>query len=261
MVRDVRNNVVAAGRGSAIEAFGASVGGVAMGFAVGNLVTRPLGIYVAIVAGLNGLICGWRRTYDWTRPKGWLAFALDSTWSVVSTTGSLLSHVIAVIKRNPGFEPSLSVRQNRHVYRLGMQLKPGFALTLGNVTSGAGDISRPSRHKMITDHEDVHIWQARWLGPVYPLLYGAWTALGSLAGVIVWLVRGRKQSVSSVVQTCSYYLNPFEYWAYSRDDVWPPAGLVQGIGWRKPVVRPLAMLSRRRPPTPVAALTDQRDSD
>jgi hypothetical protein len=45
--------------------------------------------------------------------------------------------------------------------------------------------------------------------------------------------------MAKVVETYAYYLNPLEWWAYSRDDHWPPSGKVAGIGWKRPAVRPL----------------------
>jgi len=42
-----------------------------------------------------------------------------------------------------------------------------------------------------------------------------------------------------VVESCAYYINPFEWWAYSRANHWPPSGKVAGLGWRRPAVRPL----------------------
>ncbi|MGB9345079.1 MAG: hypothetical protein WCA90_03505, partial [Ilumatobacteraceae bacterium] len=92
---------------------------------------------------------------------------------------------------------------------------------------------------LVTDHEDVHVWQARWFGPFYPLLYGGWMVAGGAAGMAVWATRRRSEPFRRVVESCAYYLNPFEWWAYSRDDHWPPSGKVRGLGWRKPVVRPL----------------------
>ena len=37
------------------------------------------------------------------------------------------------------------------------------------------------------------------------------------------------------VETCAYYLNPFEWWAYSREDRWPPPGVVERLAWRRPL--------------------------
>jgi hypothetical protein len=43
-----------------------------------------------------------------------------------------------------------------------------------------------------------------------------------------------------VIESCAYYLNPFEWWAYSRDDHWPPSGKVEQLGWKRPAVRSFA---------------------
>jgi hypothetical protein len=139
-------------------------------------------------------------------------------------------------------------------------MRRGFAMTLGNVVSGARDdvLTNPRRQKLVTDHEDVHVWQARWLGPVYPVLYVGWSVLGGAVGALVWLLRRRGDRFGTVVETCSYYLNPLEWWAYSRDDRWPPPRKLAGLGWSRPCVRPFSELPeqsarrRGRAGTPVA---------
>ena len=107
-----------------------------------------------------------------------------------------------------------------------------------------GPESRPRRAKLVTDHENVHAWQARWFGPAYPALYGGWLAGGAAAGAAVWATVRRDQPLFKIVESCAYYLNPFEWWAYSRDDHWPPSGLVGGLGWKQPAVQAFAA----RPP-------------
>jgi len=221
------------------EAAAAAVAGGALGAAAGSLV--GLGVPVAVVAGLNGALSGWRRVYAWRSPRGLLAFALDSTWASLTTAAGLVAHVGAAARGRAGYVAALSERQNRHVYARGLEFRRGFAITLGNVVNGAGDVAaRPRRAKLVTDHEDVHVWQARWFGPAYPVLYGGWMAGGALAGVLVWRTRRRDQPLGKVVESCAYYLNPFEWWAYSRDDHWPPHGKVEHLGWRKPAVRAFA---------------------
>jgi hypothetical protein len=128
------------------------------------------------------------------------------------------------------------------VFRRGFVPRRGFAITIGNVVSGAGDTSLSRRRKLVTDHEDVHVWQARWFGPFYPLLYGGWMVAGGAVGIVLWVVKRRSDRFARVVESCAYYLNPFEWWAYSRDGHWPPSGKLSGLGWRNPIVRP-----RRRP--------------
>ncbi len=224
--------------GSLLEA--AAVG--VLGTAVAGTAGAPLGLLVpfAVVGGVNGTICGWRRIYDWGCSTGLVAFVLDSTWALPMTAAGLVSQGLGIVRGRPGYDDSLSRRANRQVFRRGFVPRRGFAITVGSVISGAGDTSSPRRRRLVTDHEDVHVWQARWFGPLYPVAYGAWMVLGGAAGVVVWALRRRSERFTKVVESCAYYLNPFEWWAYSRDDHWPPSGKVAGLGWRRPIVRPLA---------------------
>lgn len=220
--------------------------GAALGWFAGAWLHPIVGTAMAVIAGLNGAISGWRGVYAWRSISGWIAFVLDSTWGTLSVGVGLLVHVIGTLKGSPGFEPKLSRRQNSHVYRRGFTFKPGFALTVGNVISGAGDVDLPRRCKLITDHEAVHVWQARWFGPLYLPLYGLWSLFGIVGGIFVWLRGGRKEKVGKAIETCSYYLNPYEWWAYSRDDLWPPSGKLHGVGWSKACARPLAAVRAER---------------
>ncbi len=226
--------------GSLIEAAAVGVAGAALGGAVG----APLGIGVALgaVGAANGLISGWRQVYDWGCSTGPVAFVLDSTWALPMTSAALVSQAIGVLRGAPGYDASLSRRANRMVFQRGFVPRRGFVITIGNVVSGAGDTSLTRRRKLVTDHEDIHVWQARWFGPFFPLLYGGWMVVGGVVGVVVWASTRRSEPLGRVVESCAYYLNPFEWWAYSRDDHWPPSGKVRGLGWRKPIVRP-----RRKP--------------
>jgi hypothetical protein len=224
--------------GSLLEAAAVGVVGGALGAAVGARFgwALPLGL----VGAGNGAICGWRRVYAWGCPAGPIAFVLDSTWAAPMTAAALASQGLGAVRGEPGYDASLSRRANRMVFRRGFVVRRGFAITVGNVVSGAGDTSLPRRRRLVTDHEDVHVWQARWLGPLYPLLYGSWMLIGGAVGAGIWLVRRRRDRFTKVVESYAYYLNPFEWWAYSRDDHWPPTGKVAGLGWRRPVVRPFS---------------------
>ncbi|MET0460854.1 MAG: hypothetical protein ABW195_16500 [Ilumatobacteraceae bacterium] len=244
--------------GSALEAVAGAAAGGALAAASWSLI--GLGWPAAVVGAANGAISGARRVYGWRDPKGIAAFVLDSTWAIPMTAASLVVHAIAI--RQPdrgGFVPALSTRANRHVYERGFRIRRGFLTTIGNTVNSAGELVRTSarRQRLVTDHEDVHVWQGRWFGPLYPLLYGGWMVAGGVAGAAVWAVRRRDQPLAKVVETCAYYLNPFEWWAYSRDGHWPPAAKVAGLGWGTPCVRPLSETPRRRlrpvPPAPPAA--------
>jgi hypothetical protein len=216
--------------------------GASLGALAGSLV--GVAIPLAVVGGFNGAVSGWRGTYNWRSPGGLVAFALDSTWAFGTTAGALAAHVAAHVRGDPQYHAELSRRQNRHVYGRGFQMRSRFAFTLGNVVNGGGDLSIERRQRLITDHEDVHVWQARWFGPLYPVLYVGWTMAAGAVGIIVWARRRRREPFLRVVESCAYYLNPFEWWAYSRDDHWPPKGLVDGFGWKRPLTKPFARTVR-----------------
>jgi hypothetical protein len=118
-------------------------------------------------------------------------------------------------------------------------------MTWGNVVNGAGEVDGDDtpavrRRRLVTDHEDIHVWQARTFGPLYPTLYVGWTVFGGAAGAVRWVVR-RDHSLAGSVDAWGYYANPFEWWAYSRDGNWPPRSLRErsALVWRKPMSRPL----------------------
>ena len=121
-----------------LEAALAGTAGAALGAAAGLLVLGPVGAAAgAAVAGLNGLVAGAHGVYDWRSAKGWLAFASDSTWSLLTTAaGTLLYAVNRLVTRSSPVS-DMSRRANRQVHERGFALKRGFALTLGNVISNA----------------------------------------------------------------------------------------------------------------------------
>jgi hypothetical protein len=213
----------------------------AAGGALAAVVGMPFdaAVLLGAVGALNGAVSGWRGTYGWSRPQGWVAFVLDSTWALVTTAGGLVSHAIGVVRGRPGYLPELSARRDRHVYARGFQARRGFAITIGNVVSGIGGALTPSRRRLVTDHEDVHVWQARTFGPLFPVLYVAWMIAAGVAGTVLWVAKHRRHRCSLVIETCAYYCNPFEWWAYSRDGTWRPRRMVDGVGWQRPIVRPL----------------------
>lgn len=214
-----------------------------LGGAAGSVI--GLGVAAGAVAAANGAVSGWRGVYQWRQRSGVVAFVLDSTWSLTMTAAALFANGVAAVQRDSGYVPELSYRQNRHVHRRGFMPRSGFATTLGNVIGGAGNVDVARRRRLITDHEDVHCWQARWMGPLFPLVYGVWTILGGAVGMVIWATRRRQDPFTKVVESSAYYLNPLEWWAYSRDDHWPPSGKVAGLGWGRPCCRPLAAVRDR----------------
>jgi hypothetical protein len=221
-----------------VEAAATGVAGALLAGSAGALI--GLAVPAAVVGAINGAISGKRGVYGWSSVKGVAAFVLDSTWALSTTFAASVAHGVAALQTDAGYSDALSHRKNRHVYGRGLVIRKNFAITMGNVVNGAGDVTRPRRAKLVTDHEDVHVWQARAFGPLYPALYGGWMAGGAVAGAVSWASSRRDQPFGKVVESCAYYLNPFEWWAYSRDDHWPPSGKIEGLGWNKPVVRSFA---------------------
>ena len=221
------------------ESVASAVGGAVLGGVAGRMGGAPL--LGATIGGLNGAITGRRGIYAWKSWRGRVAFVLDSTWALATTGGGLVLMAISEIRslvsgRAAGFEPSLSIRRDRMVHRGGVVLRRGFAVTIGNVVNGAADRQGQlpeSRRRLVDDHEDVHVWQARILGPLYPLLYLGWF----VAGVVVATVRRPRRAGGSLlddIDHLSYYRNPFEWHAYSRAGQWPPSWVDADRVWKRP---------------------------
>jgi hypothetical protein len=228
---------------------------------LGGLTGRLVGLRPAGVAigAANGLIGGWRQIYRWRDLRGSLAFGVDSTWALATTSAGLVSHLFAALAtmfgRPARYSEALSQRHNRHVYSGGFRPRKGFVVTLGNVVSGAGDLTQDRSVKLVTDHEQIHINQARALGPLYPVVYGGSMAAGAAVALAMALTatlnralaqkfstrteQASSPSLFALIDTYAYYCNPCEWWAYSRDGNWPPPGKLSGRGWTRPIVRPL----------------------
>ena len=119
--------------------------------------------------------------------------------------------------RTPDYNDALSREVGFFVYDGGIVFFPGFITTLGNVTTnGSGNVG------VIEDHEAVHVWQSRVFGPVFQVSYVAWLAGGAVVkGTAVWLT-DTDEDWYSLVETAAYYNNPWEVWAYTNDNNWPP---------------------------------------
>lgn len=209
-----------------LEAVAVGVAGATLGGAVGS--PFDLTIVGAVIGGLNGIGAGAMGIYDWRSPKGFLGIALDSTWGLPLVAASLGLHAANLTWSNSGYRQDLSARAGYHVYAGGIYARRGFVWTVGNVVSNA----RPSdgrRLRMLERHEGLHVWQHRIFGPLYPLLYLAWMAAGGLAGTAVWMVR--RGSWWKTVETIAYYDNPFETWAYRRDERWPHPAADRSLSW------------------------------
>ncbi len=174
--------------------------------------TVGLAAPAAVVGGANGVLSGARGVYGRDR-AGALAFVLDSTWALATTTGSVGLHLVDGALR-ASYLPEISHRQNRHVYRGGFTPRRGYAVTVGNVISSAGDVSVDSRRRLVEEHEETHVWQARILGPLFAPAYLGWSVIGAVIGAIQWLTfASPRPRLASVVDRLAYRANPFELWA------------------------------------------------
>lgn len=219
---------------AALEATLVGVAGGVLGWLAGLSVgLSPLGAAIGAVAGF---ISGIRGIYDWRAASGWIGFILDSTWGLITTAGSVLFHLVQTVMPSGSYRADLSQRRGRHVYEGGYRIKPGFATAIGNVitnadgTTGLDGPGGPRRRLLIDRHEMLHVWQHRWFGPFFPLLYTVWTLVGAIVGLIMGAVTIRP--TGRTILTLAYYDNPFEYWAYRRDRYWPPAGADPALAWR-----------------------------
>lgn len=204
--------------------------GVAAAILAG-LTGRVVGVgrWGLLVGAVSGAVAGRRRVYDWRSRRGVVAFLADHTWALATTTAGVIAMAVNMT-RDAGFEPSLSERQNRMVYRRGFVLRRGFAVTFGNVVNGAADENgelTERRRTLVTVHEDAHVWQARVFGPIYVVVYAAWFAGGALVGAVKWLASDRSVPLSRTVDAYAYYRNPFERHAYRLQGVSTPADFVE----------------------------------
>ncbi|MFH8250146.1 toxin TcdB middle/N-terminal domain-containing protein [Microbacterium sp. B2969] len=199
----------------------------AAGAWLGWTVAGPIGL---VMGGMNGFVGGIHGIYDWSSPSGWFAFLSDSTWSLIGTSLGNIVHIINLFYSDANYRDDLSRRQNRHVYEGGFALKKDFAFTEGNVISNAGLGTHSVDTSFIANHEELHIWQQRFFGPIFQGGYIVWAVGGFIVGSIAWFWH-TDQSYGSFIETAAYYDNPFEYWAYKNDNNWPPSGANPSIRW------------------------------
>lgn len=214
---------------------------VAAALAAGTTTAARLGreglVVGAVVGAVSGAVAGANRVYDWRSTRGRMSFVLDHTWALLTTTTGMLALGLNRLLGDPGLDTELSERRNRLVHRRGFVLRRGFAVTFGYVVNGAGasDGSMPpSRRALVEQHEDVHVWQARTLGPLYAVGYVSWTVVGAMVATGSWIMRRPGPSLVRRVDAYAYYRNPFEWYAYSRDGNWPPRAVEATRVWRRP---------------------------
>jgi hypothetical protein len=204
-----------------VGAAGAALGALAFGL-------FELAAFGGVIGGLNGVISGALGIYDWRSSRGVLSMLIDSTWGLPLIGGSMFLHAANLIVRHADYRADLSSRSGYHVYGAGIYARKGFVWTVGNVVSNARPYDA-RRLQMLERHEGLHVWQHRAFGPLFPLLYLSWMVAGSVAGTAIWL--RRRGSWAKTVETIAYYDNPFETWAYKRDERWPHPAADRSLSW------------------------------
>ena len=183
----------------------------------------------SVLTVVSGIVAHELSIYDFNDPRGRTAFVLDYSWGLTGTAlGAALQIVNTFVIPDSDYNDALSREVGFFVYDGGIVFFPGFITTLGNVTTnGSGNVG------VIEDHEAVHVWQSRVFGPFFQVSYVAWLAGGAVVGTAVWLT-DTDEDWYSLVETAAYYNNPWEVWAYTNDNNWPPAGANPKLVWKLP---------------------------
>jgi hypothetical protein len=205
---------------------------VAAAAAAGWLLGAAGAVLAAGLALLVAVPYGWAlgrvRAYPPTA-RGVALFAVDHSWSLVNTVAGA-----AFLTVNLARGHHLAPPRCRHRGRVDLreQAMRGYATTVGNVIAGGSAANER--------HEDLHVRQARLLGPLYLPLVGLNYALFSVLPVW-WLYHdhgGYPITGPGRYFTRGVYLHVWhEAWAYRRD--------VRDRYGDAPVPRPGRRLSRR----------------
>ncbi|WP_342236490.1 hypothetical protein [Inquilinus sp. OTU3971] len=165
-----------------------------------------------VIGGLVGLNDGLWAIQRWLG-FGVLTFLLDVTWGLAGSTNGVLLHLINIVwGDHADGEPES--RQSAHRYKSGFCLKKDFAFTQGAVMSrmlhtSSGD-HRPGSD--LHNHEFIHVWQNRILGPFFWFSYMGWMAVLFLPALIVGAIA---KSVGNTILYWCYYDDPWEVMAYT----------------------------------------------
>lgn len=165
--------------------------------------------------------------YDFRDWRGWASLALDYTWGLPGTVLGYGLHLVNSVTPGAVYDANLSRLVGWHVYHGGVGL-PGFATTLGNVSTHVG--TSPMAMDVLLNHEQVHVWQSRIFGPVFQGTYVGWMVGGSVVGTAYWVLHPN-ENLYSLIETAAYYDNPWEVWAYAYDHSWPPAKANPALLW------------------------------
>ncbi|MDG4800484.1 glycine zipper family protein [Micromonospora sp. WMMD980] len=180
---------------------------IVFGAVLGQLAAGTVGLLVGAVVGLLvGGPFGWATASAGTYgadAKGIFLFVVDHTWSLLNTfTGALYLALHLVF----GHQLDRVVSAGSGRVNVVEGVSPRYATTIGTVCAG----SSPGSQR----HEDVHVFQARLLGPLYLPLVALNYALFTIAPV--WLLW--HDHTNAPINRCTRY---FEIGVYPH--VWNEA--------------------------------------
>ena len=143
-------------QGLSVTATGAVIGYL-VGGSVGAVIVGAVSAVFAIGYG-RAVLAG--RPYEGSALGAWRCF-VDATWSSLNTWAGAIYYGIHRLTRN-----TLDAERCRGKGSLWLVkgVVPQYATTIGTVKAGSDDI--------IDQHEEIHIFQARLLGPLYLPLVG-----------------------------------------------------------------------------------------
>ncbi|WP_020519026.1 hypothetical protein [Catelliglobosispora koreensis] len=177
--------------------------------AVGAVLAGPVGAFAGLVlGGVFGLAIAQGRAYP-PSAKGVLLLVLDHTWSLPNT---IVGSAFLLVQRLRGH--TLDLSQTVHSGRIYIRERfvKGYAVTVGNVIAGATPDLCP--------HEELHVRQARILGPLYFPLVGLGYVIGTVFPYWLFYHDHEKWPVKGPVTyfTCGVYPHVWhEAWAYRSD--------------------------------------------
>jgi hypothetical protein len=183
---------------------GGSYFGLAMLFGASAMTAAIVGAVAAVIGAAYSAMAFSKKVYA----AGFfsiLGYLLDMTWSLLNTLAGFLVWIPAAKISGADFitPDDNSRRSGTFVYNKNPRGGGYDATTIGTVI--AGDPTGVSSGGWCS-HEETHVWQARFYGPVYMLAY----ILALLLNMLFRLFTGRFENFSQE----AYHRIPFEDWAY-----------------------------------------------
>jgi hypothetical protein len=232
---------------SSVEAVVVGVLGATLGGAFGWWLHPWVAVAMAVVAGLNGAVSGWRQGLRVAHTMGRSGLRRrqhvgDAAGGGRPTgAGVCAGHAVGRLRRvaEPSAEPARVPRRRLPAARVRAHPRQRHLQCRRRVARPAAQADHGPRGGARVAGAGI-----RAAVPGAVPACGRW--VGRCSAAVVWVLRRRREPLGKVVESCAYYLNPFEWWAYSRDDLWPPPGLLPGLGWRRAAARPLSAVRAAR---------------